>query len=69
MTPACPHRHYRTARYARRQAFSLEPDRSRRATPVQCECGSGAWRLAPRDAAPDQPRRTDGDGQQHDERN
>lgn len=61
MTPRCPHRHYRTKRYARRQAFSLEPDRSRRATPQLCECGTGAWRLAARDDAADPTRRT-GDG-------
>jgi len=60
MTPAprCPHRHYRTERYARRQAFSIEPDRNRRPTPQPCECGIGAWRLAETTTAPtnDQPR-------------
>lgn len=57
----CPHKHYRTERYATRQAHSLESDRSRRPTPVPCECGTGAWRLASRDAAPD-PTTTPTDG-------
>lgn len=49
MTRPCTARRYRTARYARRQAFSQEPDASRRPVPKQCEdpgCG-GAWHLVP----------------------
>jgi hypothetical protein len=45
MTPPCPNRHYRTARYARRMAFSGWPDQATRPEPVPCECGCGAWRL------------------------
>lgn len=41
----CPHRHYRTDRYARRQAWSADSNPQTRPTPVPCECGSGAWRL------------------------
>lgn len=53
MTAArCPHRHYRTARYARRMAWSQEPDAARRSVPVECECGIGAWRLTSHDTPP-----------------
>lgn len=66
MTPAaprCPDKRFRTERYARRYAWALHSNPAERLVPVPC-AGCGAWHLAPRDAAPDQPRRTDGDGQQ-----
>lgn len=49
------------ARAAKRYAWETEPDKTRRPVRVRCD---GHYHLAPRDAAPDQPRRTDGDGQQ-----
>lgn len=60
--PRCPGgKQFPHARAAKRYAFENEPDKTRRPVHVQCD---GHYHLAPRDAAPDQPRRTDGDGQQ-----
>lgn len=46
MTPRCPTKRFRTARYARRYAWSQEADPARRAVPVKCE-RCGAWHLVP----------------------
>lgn len=55
-TVRCPDKRFRTRRYAKRWAWGLEPDPSKRPVPVQCpDCT--AWHLA----APDEDAPTTND--------
>lgn len=47
----CPDKRFRTCRYAKRWAWGLEPDRSKRQVPVECE-HCGAWHLAAPETTP-----------------